>query len=64
MLIGPGMAGVSCRTAGPESRGVVCADRELPLTLRRQEDYDYCYHCVAGLPGEHLIWLAEHLTGG
>jgi hypothetical protein len=44
MLIGLGMAGVSCRRAGPESPGAACADRELPLTLRRQEDYDYSYH--------------------
>ena len=48
----------------PRHLEAACAERDLPLTLRRQEDYDHSYHFIASFIGEHLAWHAEHLRGG
>jgi S-formylglutathione hydrolase len=48
----------------PQNLEAACAERDLPLTLRRQEGYDHSYHFIASFIGEHLAWHAEHLRGG
>jgi S-formylglutathione hydrolase len=48
----------------PQNLEAACAERDLPLTLRRQEGYDHSYHFIASFIGEHLAWHAEHLHGG
>ncbi len=42
----------------PESLERVCAARNFPLTLRRQEGYDHSYHFIATFIGEHLAYHA------
>jgi S-formylglutathione hydrolase len=48
----------------PDNLETACAERDLPLTLRRQDGYDHSYHFIASFIGEHLAWHAEHLRGG
>ena len=48
----------------PDNLAAACAERDLPLTLRRQDGYDHSYHFIASFIGEHLAWHAEHLRGG
>mgnify|MGYP001812313833 CR=1 FL=1 len=48
----------------PDHLEAACAERELPLTLRRQEGYDHSYHFIASFIGEHLAWHAGHLRRG
>ncbi|MEN8108437.1 MAG: S-formylglutathione hydrolase [Pseudomonadota bacterium] len=45
----------------PEHLEAACAERDLLLTLRRQDGYDHSYHFIASFIGEHLAWHAEHL---
>jgi len=48
----------------PQNLEAACAERDLPLTLRRQGGYDHSYHFIASFIGEHLAWHAQHLRGG
>jgi S-formylglutathione hydrolase len=45
----------------PQNLEAACAERGLPLTLRRQEGYDHSYHFIASFIGEHLKWHAGYL---
>ncbi|HSH29756.1 MAG TPA: S-formylglutathione hydrolase [Thiohalobacter sp.] len=45
----------------PEALEQACAEREFPLTLRRQPDYDHSYHFIASFIGEHLAYHARAL---
>lgn len=45
----------------PEHLEAACAERDLPLSLRRQDGYGHSYHFIASFIGEHLVWHAEHL---
>jgi S-formylglutathione hydrolase len=47
----------------PQNLETACAERDMPLTLRRQEGYDHSYHFIASFIGEHLAWHAEYLKG-
>ena len=47
----------------PGNLEVACAGRDIPLTLRWQEDYDHSYHFIATFIGEHLGWHARALRG-
>jgi S-formylglutathione hydrolase len=48
----------------PDNLAAACAERGLPLSLRRQDGYDHSYHFIASFIGEHLAWHAEHLKSG
>jgi S-formylglutathione hydrolase len=65
MLVDQGMADeFLAEQLYPENLAAACAERDLPLTLRRQEGYDHSYHFIASFIGEHLAWHAEHLQRG
>ncbi|GAB6043560.1 S-formylglutathione hydrolase [Endothiovibrio diazotrophicus] len=46
----------------PQDLEAVCAERDFPLTLRRQEGYDHSYHFIATFIGEHLAYHAKALA--
>ena len=45
----------------PEALEAACRERDYPLTLRRQADYDHSYHFIASFIGEHLRFHARAL---
>ncbi len=45
----------------PEALVEVCRERDFPITLRMQEDYDHSYHFIASFIGEHLDYHAQQL---
>lgn len=45
----------------PQDLEAACAERDFPLTLRRQEGYDHSYHFIATFIGEHLSHHAKAL---
>jgi S-formylglutathione hydrolase len=45
----------------PEALIEACKQRDIPITLRMQEDYDHSYHFIASFIGEHLAYHAQHL---
>lgn len=45
----------------PRNLEAACATRDVPLTLRWQEDYDHSYHFIASFIGEHLALHARAL---
>ncbi|MAT66110.1 MAG: S-formylglutathione hydrolase [Gammaproteobacteria bacterium] len=45
----------------PEALEQACAERDFPLRLRRQPDYDHSYHFIASFIGEHLAYHARAL---
>ena len=45
----------------PRNLEAACASRDVPLTLRWQEDYDHSYHFIASFIGEHLALHARAL---
>jgi len=46
----------------PEALIEACKQRDIPITLRMQEDYDHSYHFIASFIGEHLAYHARHLA--
>jgi len=46
----------------PEALVAACEQRDIPITLRMQEDYDHSYHFIASFIGEHLAYHARHLA--
>jgi S-formylglutathione hydrolase len=46
----------------PEALVEACKQRDFPITLRMQEDYDHSYHFIASFIGEHLAYHARHLA--
>ena len=46
----------------PQDLEALCAEKNFPLTLRRQEGYDHSYHFIATFIGEHLAYHAKALT--
>lgn len=45
----------------PEALEQACAERDFPLVLRRQPDYDHSYHFTASFIGEHLAYHTRAL---
>lgn len=45
----------------PQNLEAACGERDFPLTLRMQEEYDHSYHFVATFIGEHLAYHADAL---
>jgi len=45
----------------PEALEQACAERDFPLRLRCQPDYDHSYHFIASFIGEHLAYHARAL---
>ena len=45
----------------PGALAEACRQRNFPITLRMQEDYDHSYHFIASFIGEHLSYHARHL---
>lgn len=45
----------------PEALEQACGERDFPLRLRRQPDYDHSYHFIASFIGEHLAHHARAL---
>lgn len=45
----------------PQDLEAACADRNIPVTIRRQEGYDHSYHFIATFIGEHLSYHAKAL---
>ena len=45
----------------PQNLEAACAQRDFPLTLRRQAGYDHSYHFIASFIGEHIAWHARAL---
>lgn len=45
----------------PQDLEALCAEKNFPLTLRRQEGYDHSYHFIATFIGEHLAYHAKAL---
>lgn len=45
----------------PEALEQACVERDFPLRLRRQPDYDHSYHFIASFIGEHLAYHARAL---
>ncbi|MEO8454164.1 MAG: S-formylglutathione hydrolase [Sphingomicrobium sp.] len=48
----------------PELLERACAVAGIPLTLRRQPEYDHSYYFISTFMAEHLAWHAERLTRG
>ncbi|TCT24115.1 S-formylglutathione hydrolase [Thiobaca trueperi] len=46
----------------PEALSRICAERDVPLTLRMQPGYDHSYHFIATFIGEHLAYHARALA--
>ena len=46
----------------PEALSQICAERDVPLTLRMQPGYDHSYHFIATFIGEHLAYHARALA--
>ncbi len=46
----------------PQDLEALCAERDYPLTLRRQQGYDHSYHFIATFIGEHLAYHAKALS--
>ena len=46
----------------PEALSQICAERDVPLTLRMQPGYDHSYHFIATFIGEHLAYHAHALA--
>lgn len=46
----------------PEALSRICAERDIPLTLRMQPGYDHSYHFIATFIGEHLAYHARALA--
>ena len=40
----------------PKNLQAVCEEKDFPITLRYQDDYDHSYHFIASFIGEHLAW--------
>lgn len=45
----------------PDNFSAACAERGLPVTLRKHEGYDHSYHFIATFIGEHLAFHNEAL---
>ena len=45
----------------PDLLEEACRDAGVPLTLRRQPDYDHSYYFIASFMEDHLRWHAERL---
>jgi S-formylglutathione hydrolase len=45
----------------PKALVDACRERDFPITLRMQEDYDHSYHFIASFIGEHLAYHARQL---
>ena len=50
------------RELRPELLERACADAGIPLTLRRQPDYDHSYYFISTFMADHVRWHAERLT--
>lgn len=48
----------------PQNLQAACEEKNFPLTLRFQDDYDHSYHFIASFIGEHLAWHAKALEAG
>lgn len=46
----------------PENLAAACKERDFPLQLRMQPDYDHSFHFIATFIGDHLAWHARALT--
>ncbi len=46
----------------PEALSQICAERDVPLTLRMQPGYDHSYHFIATFIGEPLAYHAHALA--
>jgi S-formylglutathione hydrolase len=46
----------------PELLEAACQDAGIPLTLRRQPDYDHSYYFISTFMAEHVRWHAERLN--
>ncbi|GAB1608772.1 hypothetical protein Ahia01_001161600 [Argonauta hians] len=46
----------------PEALEKACAEKKVPLTLRRQADYDHSYYFIASFIGDHLKFHAKYLN--
>ena len=46
----------------PQDLEALCAEKNFPLTLRRQDGYDHSYHFIATFIGEHLAYHAKALS--
>lgn len=46
----------------PEKFEAASAERNVPLTLRLQPDYDHSYYFVSTFIGDHVAWHAERLA--
>src|SRR4051812_19337522 len=47
----------------PELIERACAAAGIPLTLRRQPEYDHSYYFISTFMAEHVAWHAERLKG-
>ena len=47
----------------PDALVDACRERDFPITLRMQEDYDHSYHFIGSFIGEHLAFHAGKLQG-
>jgi S-formylglutathione hydrolase len=47
----------------PELLQSVCAQADIPLTLRRQPGYDHSYYFISTFMDDHLRWHAARLMG-
>ncbi len=45
----------------PKNLQAACEEKEFPITLRYQDEYDIRYHFIASFIGEHLAWHAAAL---
>ena len=45
----------------PKNLQAACEEKDFPITLRYQDDYDHSYHFIASYIGEHLAWHAAAL---
>ena len=45
----------------PKNLQAACEEKDFPITLRYQDDYDHSYHFIASFIGEHLAWHAAAL---
>jgi S-formylglutathione hydrolase len=46
----------------PELLEAACADAGIPLTLRRQAEYDHSYYFISTFMADHVAWHAERLA--
>ena len=47
----------------PQNLSAVCKEKNIPLTLRMQDQYDHSYHFIGTFIGEHMAYHANALKG-